>query len=399
MAGINLNAFKDFFVSKSAGGIILIICVIVSLTIANLSIGDAYERLLSTEIGGTIAGIELRYTILLWINDGLMAIFFLLVGLEIKRELVEGELSSFKQATLPVFAAIGGMIVPAVIFSIFNYNTPTANGWGIPMATDIAFAIAILSLLGDKVPASLKVFLTALAIVDDLGAILVIAVFYSSDLHTNYLLYALCVLILLIIFNRLKIVNLWFYILPGIVLWHFVHHSGIHATIAGVLVALTVPTTPDATVSPLEKLEHFLNKPVNYFIMPMFALANTNIALEGGMVEGIFSSMGLGILFGLFIGKPLGIFSMAWISTKTGLSSLPDNTKWIQIIGLGVLGGIGFTMSIFIAMLSYGDLQFQSEAKFAILVTSMLAGVVGYIILRSISIVDPAPIKGEPRSV
>ncbi|HYG37277.1 MAG TPA: Na+/H+ antiporter NhaA [Cytophagales bacterium] len=385
MTNINLNSFKVFFASKSAGGIILIICVAISLTIANSTFGEAFSSLLSTEIGKNIGGINLRYSVLLWINDGLMAIFFLLVGLEIKRELVEGELSSFKQASLPVFAAIGGIVVPALIFALFNNNTPTANGWGIPMATDIAFAIAILSLLGDKVPTALKIFLTALAIVDDLGAILVIALFYSSDIHSNYLFYTAGIMALLIVFNRLKVMNIWFYILPGIVMWYFVHHSGIHATIAGVLTALTVPTTPDATESPLEKLEHFLTKPVNFLIMPIFALANTNIALEPGMIDGLFSNMGFGIFFGLLIGKPLGIFIMSWVSVKTGLSALPANTKWIQIVGLGVLGGIGFTMSIFIAMLSYQDQQLQTEAKFVILITSLLAGIAGYTLLKLIS--------------
>lgn len=384
MTNININSFKDFFASKSAGGIILIICVAISLTIANSKFGEAFSSILSTEIGKNIGGVNLRYSVLLWINDGLMAIFFLLVGLEIKRELVEGELSSFKQASLPVFAAIGGMLVPALIFGLFNNNTSTANGWGIPMATDIAFAIAILSILGDRVPTALKIFLTALAIVDDLGAILVIALFYSSDIHLNYLAYTGGIVVLLIIFNRLKVMNIWFYIVPGIVMWYFVHHSGIHATIAGVLTALTVPTTPDSTVSPLEKLEHFLTKPVNFIIMPIFALANTNIALESGMVAGLVSNMGLGIFFGLLAGKPLGIFIMSWVSVKTGLSALPANTKWIQVIGLGVLGGIGFTMSIFIAMLSYHDNHLQTEAKFVILITSMLAGILGYIILKFI---------------
>ena len=313
-----------------------------------------------------------------------MAIFFLLVGLEIKRELVEGELSSPKQAALPVFAAIGGMIVPALLFALFNNNTPTANGWGIPMATDIAFAIAILSLLGDKVPTSLKIFLTALAIVDDLGAILVIAIFYSSEIHLDYLGYAGATLALLILLNRLKVMNLFFYLIPGILLWYFIHHSGIHATFAGVLTALTIPTTPDETESPLEKLEHALTKPVNFVIMPIFALANTNIRFEVGMIEGIVSNMGFGILFGLLIGKPLGIFIMSWVSVKTGMGSLPEGVKWTQVIGLGVLGGIGFTMSIFIAMLSYKTPELQTNAKFVVLITSVLAGAIGYMILKVI---------------
>jgi len=384
MPTINIDSFKDFFSSKSAGGILLLICVIISLLIANSSFGNIFASFLNTELGQNFGSITLKYPILLWINDGLMAIFFLLVGLEIKRELVEGELSSPKQAALPVFAAIGGMIVPALLFALFNNNTPTANGWGIPMATDIAFAIAILSLLGDKVPTSLKIFLTALAIVDDLGAILVIAIFYSSEIHLDYLGYAGATLALLILLNRLKVMNLFFYLIPGILLWYFIHHSGIHATFAGVLTALTIPTTPDETESPLEKLEHALTKPVNFVIMPIFALANTNIRFEVGMIEGIVSNMGFGILFGLLIGKPLGIFIMSWVSVKTGMGSLPEGVKWTQVIGLGVLGGIGFTMSIFIAMLSYKTPELQTNAKFVVLITSVLAGAIGYMILKVI---------------
>ncbi len=384
MPSITIDYFKDFFSSKSAGGILLLICVIISLIIANSSIGSAYASFLDTELGRNFGGITLKYPILLWINDALMAIFFLLVGLEIKRELVEGELSSAKQAALPVFAAIGGMIVPALLFALFNNNTPTANGWGIPMATDIAFAIAILSLLGDKVPTSLKIFLTALAIVDDLGAILVIAIFYSTEIHLNYLSYAGAIFALLILLNRLKVMNLFFYLIPGTLLWYFIHHSGIHATFAGVLTALTIPTTPDETESPLEKLEHALNKPVSFLIMPIFALANTNIRFEAGMIDGIVSNMGFGILFGLLIGKPLGIFIMSWVSVKTGMGSLPEGVKWIQVIGLGVLGGIGFTMSIFIAMLSYKSPDLQTEAKFVVLISSVLAGAIGYMILKVI---------------
>lgn len=384
MGTINFNAFKDFFASKSGGGILLLVCVIISLLIANSPISDSYANLLNTEIGKNFGNITLKHPILLWINDGLMAIFFLLVGLEIKRELVEGELSSPQQAALPVFAAVGGMVVPALLFGLFNNNTPTSNGWGIPMATDIAFAIAILSLLGDRVPMVLKIFLTALAIVDDLGAILVIAVFYSSDIHLDYLAYAGGVLIFLIVLNRLKVMNYIFYIIPGIFMWYFVHHSGIHATLAGVLTALTIPTTPDNVESPLEKLEHILTKPVNFLIMPVFALANTNIRFESGMVQGIFSDLGLGIMLGLLLGKPAGIFIMSWVSVKTGLGKLPKGTKWSQIAGLGIIAGIGFTMSIFISMLSYQNPDYQTEAKFVILITSLMAGITGFFILKKL---------------
>ena len=384
MGKINLASFKDFFSSKSVGGVLLIICVVLSITIANSSFGNAFAELLNHQIGQNFGTINLKYPIILWINDGLMAIFFLLVGLEIKRELVEGELSSPSQAALPVFAAVGGMIVPALLFSLFNANTPTANGWGIPMATDIAFAIAILSLLGDKVPTSLKIFLTALAIVDDLGAILVIAIFYSSDIHVDYLGYAAGVMVLLIALNRLKVVNLFFYLIPGVLMWYFIHHSGIHATIAGVLTALTIPTTPDEKESSLERLEHFLTRPVNFLIMPIFALANTNIKFESGMLDGLFSNMGFGIITGLLLGKPVGIFCMSWLSVKLRLGALPEGIRWTQIIALGILGGIGFTMSIFVSMLSYDDVALQNQAKFVILFTSVLAGLIGYLALKAI---------------
>jgi NhaA family Na+:H+ antiporter len=311
-----------------------------------------------------------------------MAIFFLLVGLEIKREIVEGELSSLRQASLPVLAAIGGVAVPALIYTFFNNSSPdTIHGWGIPMATDIAFALGILSLLGDKVPTGLKIFLAALAIVDDLMAILVIAIFYSSELHLTYLMYAAAVFALLLIFNRIGITNIFFYIIPGIVMWYLIHHSGVHATIAGVLTALTLPTTDDDKESALEKLEHALTKPVNFIIMPIFAIANTNITFESGMAEGLASNLGLGIVLGLFLGKPVGIFLMSYLSVKTKIAELPVGTNWTHVLGLGLLGGIGFTMSIFIAILSFKSLDFQAEAKFAVLVASVLSGVCGFMLL------------------
>ena len=379
---INLKVFKEFTSSSSAGGILLLFCVAISLFIANTNMADGFNELLGREIGFANDSIQLRYPVLLWINDGLMAIFFLLVGLEIKREIVEGELSSLKHASLPVLAAIGGVIVPASIYAIFNVGEPTSSGWGIPMATDIAFALGIISLLGDKVPSGLKIFLAALAIVDDLMAILVIAIFYSSDLHLSYLMYAGIVFALQIIFNRIGIKNIWFYVLPGIVMWYLIHHSGIHATIAGVLTALTLPTTDDDTESSLEKLEHALTKPVNFIIMPIFAIANTNITFEDGMVEGLASTLGLGVVLGLFIGKPVGIFIMSWLSVKVKIAELPAETTWMHVLGLGLLGGIGFTMSIFIALLSFSNPQYQTEAKFAVLTASILSGVCGFLLLK-----------------
>src|SRR5690554_2893995 len=381
---INLKAFPNFLKHESAGGILLLLCVIISLIIANSPLGAGFNTLLQHQIGFNTDSIHLKYSVALWINDGLMAIFFLLVGLEIKRELVEGELASPKKAALPIICAIGGALIPAGIYMLLNAGTPTASGWGIPMATDIAFALAVITMLGKSVPASLKIFLAALAIVDDLLAILVIALFYSADMNFVYLGYAGAIFALLILFNRFGVKNIAFYLIPGVLIWYFVHHSGIHATIAGVLVALTLPTTPDATESPLEKLEHALIKPVNFIIIPIFALANTNILFVEGMVEGLFSALGMGIVLGLIVGKPIGIFLLSWLSVKFRICQLPEGANWNHIIGVGLLAGIGFTMSIFIALLSFADPDVVAVAKFAILTASILSGAIGFILLKMV---------------
>lgn len=374
--------FKAFFESNQSSGVLLISCVSLALLIANSSLGNSFQSLLDIQIG--FEDLHLNYSVSTWINDGLMAIFFLLVGLEIKRELLEGELSSFKNASLPIFAAIGGMVIPAVIYSVFNSGTDYSNGWGIPMATDIAFSLAIISMLGKKVPASLKIFLAALAIVDDLGAIVVIAIFYTEQIHWIYLLLSIGIVAFLFILNYFKVKKLIFYIIPGLFLWYFLHHSGIHATIAGVLLAFTIPTNEsDVIISPLEKLEHSLHYPVSFIIMPIFALTNTNIAFNNNMVDGLFSNLGLGIIGGLVLGKLIGINLFSWIAIKLKISSLPQNSSWNQMIGVGLLAGIGFTMSIFIALLSFkNEIDFQDEAKFAILIASVLAAVSGYSVLN-----------------
>lgn len=376
---------KQFFEADSASGITLLVFLIISLIIANSPLGPGFESLLGQQIGFETSQVHLRYPVLLWINDGLMAIFFLMVGIEIKQELAHGQLSSARKASLPIFAALGGMLVPAGIYVLFNAGTETAHGWGIPMATDIAFAIGILSILGKRVPVALKVFLTALAIVDDLGAILVIAIFYTTELHATYLLYALGIFTLMTFFNRLGFKSIWLYLIPGVCMWYFIHHSGIHATIAGVLTAMTIPIKgKQPGHSPIQMVEHAISLPVNFIVMPLFALANTNIRFESGMIDGLASPLSMGIIAGLFIGKPIGITLFSWASVKFGLSELPEGTKWFQVLAMGLMGGIGFTMSIFIALLSFVGAHHQTEAKFAILIASALSGIIGYVILRNI---------------
>lgn len=379
---INLKIFKDFVESSNFGGFLLFLCVVISMIVANTSMAAPLQNLLDTKLGYENEAIHLNYSVSMWINDGLMAIFFLLVGLEIKREIVEGELSSPKKAILPILAAIGGAVVPALIYVSFNSGSETASGWGIPMATDIAFALAVISLLDKRVPTSLKIFLAALAIVDDLIAILVIAIFYSSGIELGYLGYAGIGMLVLILMNRFNVKNPYLYLIPGVFVWYFVHHSGIHATIAGVLVAMTLPTNDTEVESPLEKLEHALVKPVNFLIIPIFAFANTNITIHQEMIEGLTSPLGLGISLGLIFGKPIGIVVTSLICSKLGIGQLPANSNFIHIIGLGLLAGIGFTMSIFISMLSFDNQVFIEEAKLSVLITSLIAGILGYVILN-----------------
>ncbi|MBB2952072.1 MULTISPECIES: Na+/H+ antiporter NhaA [Sphingobacterium] len=381
---INLKIFKQFLQSSNIGGILLFICVILSLIVANSPLADSFSKLLNTTLGFETDHIQLNYSVLLWINDGLMAIFFLLVGLEIKRELVEGELSSPKKALLPILAAVGGAILPALIYLFINKGLPTEHGWGIPMATDIAFALAVITLLGNRVPASLKIFLAALAIVDDLLAILVIALFYSGDLHYNYLFIALGIFAFLLLLNFFGVKKIWAYLIPGVFIWYFIHHSGIHATIAGVLVALSLPTNATDDESPLEKLEHILTSPVNFIIIPLFAIANTNITIQSEMVHGLTTALGIGIIGGLLVGKSVGILGISFIATKLKLCTLPEGANWKHIFGVGLLGGIGFTMSIFVSILAFTDPMLIEEAKFAVLIGSLFSGAIGYLFLASI---------------
>ena len=375
--------FQKFFHSSKTSGILLILCVFLSLIIANTSSAEGFQNFLDTKIGTEI--FHLNYSLSVWINDGLMAIFFLLVGLEIKRELVEGELSDIKKASLPIFAAIGGMLIPALIFIAFNHSTDYKNGWAIPMATDIAFSLAIISLLGKSVPNSLKIFLSALAIVDDLGAIIVIALFYTDSI--DWLSLGVCggITLLLIILNKLKVTKIIFYLVPGLFLWYFMHHSGIHATIAGVILAFTIPTNvSDTEISPLEKLEEQLHIPVSFFIMPIFALANTNITFQAEVLDHFVSPLSLGIIFGLFAGKVLGINLFSFLAIRSKLGELPAFSAWKEMIGVGFLAGIGFTMSIFVSLLAFpGNIENQDISKISILFASVLSGIVGFIILKT----------------
>jgi NhaA family Na+:H+ antiporter len=374
--------FKNFFQNSETSGILLIICVIISLFIANSSVSESFNHILHTSIG--FESINLKLSVSHWINDGLMAVFFLLVGLEIKREVIGGELSTIKSASLPIFAAIGGMVIPALIYFSFNQGTNYAKGWAIPMATDIAFSLAIVGMLGKAVPSSIKIFLAALAIVDDLGAILIIAFFYTDSLHWTNLGICLIIIGILILFNFLNFKNYFFYLVPGIFLWYFMIHSGIHATIAGVILAFTIPTNIAKDIpSPLEKLESKLHIPVGFFIMPIFALTNTDITFHTGMIDGLFTNFGAGIILGLVLGKIMGINLFSWLAIKFGFSELPHKSRWIQMIGIGLLAGIGFTMSIFIALLSFkGHTDLQDEAKFAILVASLISGFSGFLLLK-----------------
>lgn len=374
--------FNQFVSNSKSAGILLLILVLISLCIANSSFANSFQHVLDYQIGTEI--LHLKYPISVWINDGLMAIFFLYVGLEIKRELLRGELADIRQAALPIVAAFGGMVFPAVIYLVFNHNTSHADGWAIPMATDIAFSLAIISMLGKNIPTSLKIFLSALAIVDDLGAIIVIALFYTDSI--DWVSLGICggITIFLIILNKTGIKNLLFYLVPGLLLWYFMHHSGIHATIAGVILAFTIPlNNPANKISPLEKLEKQLHLPVSFLIMPLFALVNTNITFEKDIFNHFINPLSAGIILGLFAGKVLGINILSWLAIKIKWAKLPANCSFKEMLGAGFLAGIGFTMSIFVALLAFPkDFESQNISKISILAASVISGVTGYIILR-----------------
>ncbi len=375
--------YRDFFNSEKSGGIVLLVCTVVSMIIANTAWGASYINFWHSHIDLSFLSIQLDYSIEHWINDGLMAIFFLLVGLEIERELYVGELKSIKNASLPIAAAIGGMLVPAAIHFLFNRGADTQAGFGIPMATDIAFALGMLSLLGNRIPFALKIFLTALAIIDDLGAILIIAIFYNDGISWAYLLSALGIFVGLFALGRLKVYNLFFYIIPGIIMWYCMLKSGVHATITGVLLAFAIPFGQDGDSAPSDRLQHMLHKPVAFIILPIFALGNTGLILSDGWVSDLSSSNSLGIILGLLLGKPLGILFFCFLLVKLKLGALPIDVNWKHLLGVGILAGIGFTMSIFISNLAFaGNNDAAQFSKIAVLVGSALSCIGGLLVLR-----------------
>jgi Na+:H+ antiporter, NhaA family len=376
--------FKQFFESERSGGYVLIACTLISLLIANSGWGQSYIDFFHSYINLSFAGLELNYSIEHWVNDGMMTIFFLLVGLEIERELYIGELSSFKNALLPIIAAAGGMLFPALIHYFFNGGTPTQAGFGIPMATDIAFALGILSLAGKAVPVSLKIFLTALAIIDDLGAISVIAVFYTEGFSLVYFGSALLTYLLLFIAGKRGIYSLPFYLLGGLIMWYCMLKSGVHATIAGVLLAFAIPFHKDKDKSPSYKLQHFLHPFVAFVILPIFAFTNTAISLPKDLVRNLMMNNSMGIFFGLVIGKLVGIFGLSYLAVKTKIATLSSELTWGHIFGVSLLGGIGFTMSIFITNLAFTDPEIIVASKVSILLASFVAAILGLIVLKKI---------------
>jgi NhaA family Na+:H+ antiporter len=419
---------QEFLHQQASGGILLIIATVIALAWANSPFAESYHHLWHTYVKIEVGGVRLNYSLHHWINDGLMVIFFFVVGLEIKRELLVGELSSAKKAALPIAAALGGMIFPAIVYSVFNLGSESASGWGIPMATDIAFVVGILALLGNRVPLALKIFILALAIVDDLGAVLVIAIFYTSNISLTSLFIAAGLIILLIVMNKMGVRNLLIYTLVGIALWLAFLKSGVHATVAGVLLAFTIPVSSrintmkfkneterlinefdnagehgedvltnsermsivdkienncEKILTPLQRFEHGLHPWVSFFIMPVFALANAGVTIGSGLSSALTHPVSIGIILGLFLGKQIGIFSFSYLAVKLKLASEPEGVSWKKIYAASVLAGIGFTMSLFIANLAFNSPELLNISKVGILTGSLLSGIVGFIILKS----------------
>jgi NhaA family Na+:H+ antiporter len=424
IVGASRRRFHQFLENDASGGVLLILCTIIALMWANSDFYHSYEHLLHSEISFKLGSFELGMGLLHWVNDGLMAVFFFVVGLEIKREIVAGELSTWKKASLPALGAIGGMVLPALIFVAFTFGKEGMQGWGVPTATDIAFSLGILNLLGKRVPLPLKIFLVALAIVDDLGAIMIIGIFYSSNLQLEYLIQAFALLSFAMLMNWMRVRKPWVYVVVGLLVWYFFLQSGIHASIAGVLVAFTIPikrkqkirkfneiikgieinrsastpyTLPDHEIhrldylkkemrdvqSPLQRLEHMLHGTINYFIMPIFALVNAGIHLNN---EGLgpYTYVGINIALALFFGKTVGISLVSYLGCKFKLAELPTGVKFSQLFAVAILGGLGFTMSLFISNLAFTDAAMLNSAKIGVLGGSATAGFLGYIILSKI---------------
>ncbi len=378
------SPFKWFFKLEAASGLVLLISAILALIVSNSDLSKIYFETLNKYLFIGINNFGIKLSVLHWINDALMAIFFFFVTLEIKREFIEGELSNFKQAMLPIMGAIGGMVVPALVYIFINYgDTETLRGWAIPSATDIAFSLGVLSLLGSRVPISLKVFLTALAIIDDLGAIIIIAFFYTGDLKIHYLGLIVVAFILLLILNKFNVKNFILYLLIGIVMWDFTHQSGIHATIAGVLLATTIPhRKKPKEFSLLIKIEHAISPYVAFGIMPLFAFANAGVSLDGLSLSSFMSKVPLGILLGLFLGKQFGVFIFSYLSIKFKLAQMPSKANWINFYGVGVLTGIGFTMSLFVGNLAFIDnMSYMDGVKIGVLGGSLLSTLFGYFLI------------------
>ncbi len=378
------SPFKWFFKLESASGLVLLFAAIIALFISNSDLSNLYFSILNKYVFIGVNEFGLKLSVMHWINDALMAIFFFFVTLEIKREFLQGELSNRKQAMLPIIAAVGGMVVPALIYVFINIdNSVTLNGWAIPSATDIAFSLGVLSLLGKRVPLSLKVFLTALAIIDDLGAIIIIALFYSGDLNIKYLSLMFLSFIILLTINRFNIKKFLPYLIIGFFLWDFTHNSGIHATIAGVLLALTIPhRKKEKDFSLLIKIEHAISPYVAFGIMPLFAFANAGVSLEGLSFSSLLNKVPLGIVLGLFLGKQIGVFLFSYVSIKFKIAQMPNNSNWFNFYGVGILTGIGFTMSLFVGNLAFADnLQYMDGVKIGVLTGSLLSTLAGYFLI------------------
>ncbi len=383
-----MKIIDNFIKKESSAGILLIVVTLLALLLQNSAFSGIYTSFLHTHVEIRFGDLQIAKPLILWVNDGLMAIFFFLIGLEVKREVMEGHLSSMQQIALPTIAALGGMVVPALVFVAFNQGDSFAmNGWAIPTATDIAFALGILSLLGSRVPLSLKIFLMALAIIDDLGAIVIIALFYTSELSIVSILIASASLVVLFIMNRMGVIRKAAYILVGVILWVSVLKSGVHATLAGVALAFMIPLNSTdkegKKFSMLKEMEHGLHYWVAFMILPLFAFVNAGVDLKGISIDEMLTPVPLGVMLGLFVGKQLGVFGFSWVAIKLGWAKLPKASSWIQLYGVAVLTGIGFTMSLFVDSLAYNDTQIYHYAdKLAILLGSFLSAIVGYLILR-----------------